>query len=362
MSRCRIRERPGAVREPPRDAILPGVDWYVDATDAAAVRRLRDAFRDYLGRHAADAAGVEPAVLAFSELIGNVSRHAAGPAWVHVDWSEVRPRVEIHDLGPGFIPTFTMPADPFVEGGRGLAMAAELTGELQVAAKRTGGSRVIATLDVARTAQRSYMLGPPQPDSLPTPEETAEDGTIGREAFLRALIVQLAHAVETLDGPEAIESAVSMVGQDVGGRMEAEYRRARGITDSLDVNQMADLYVRLKAAIDGDFHVIEADEEKIVLGNHACPFGEVVRRAPGLCRMTSSVFGGIAARNTGGATVVLEERIAVGDPGCRVVVWLGGAKAGRWEAAHEYAPDGAAAAAVTQAPGGPPSTATDASR
>ena len=120
--------------------------------------------------------------------------------------------------------------------------------------------------------------------------------------------------------------------------MEDEYRRARDIIGQLEPQQIADLYVRLKAAIGGDFYVIEADEEKIVLGNRACPFGDVVKRAPGLCRMTSSVFGGIAARNTGGASVVLEERIAVGDPECRVVVWLGGDKRGRWQAAHDYAP------------------------
>jgi hypothetical protein len=57
--------------------------------------------------------------------------------------------------------------------------------------------------------------------------------------------------------------------------------------------------------------------------------------------MTSSVFGGIAARNAGGASVVLEERIAMGDPECRVVVWLGGEQTGRWEAAHDYAPQAA---------------------
>ena len=85
-----------------------------------------------------------------------------------------------------------------------------------------------------------------------------------------------------------------------------------------------------------ELRVIEASPEKIVLGNRACPFGEVVTRAPGLCRMTSSVFGGIAARNTGGAAVVLEERIAVGDPECRIVVWLGADKPGRFEAAHDY--------------------------
>jgi len=123
---------------------------------------------------------------------------------------------------------------------------------------------------------------------------------------------------------------------DVGARMEEGYRRARGLVDALSPEEIADLYVRLKAAIDGDFYVVEISEERIVLGNRRCPFGDVVRRAPGLCRMTSSVFGGIAARNTGGASVVLEERIAVGDPECRVAVWLTGAQRGRWGAAHEY--------------------------
>jgi predicted ArsR family transcriptional regulator len=118
--------------------------------------------------------------------------------------------------------------------------------------------------------------------------------------------------------------------------MEEQYRRARGLVDALSPEQIADLYVRLKAAIDGDFYVVEISEERIVLGNRRCPFGDVVRRAPGLCRMTSSVFGGIAARNTGGASVVLEERIAVGDPECRVAVWLTGAQRGRWGAAHDY--------------------------
>ena len=77
-----------------------------------------------------------------------------------------------------------------------------------------------------------------------------------------------------------------------------------------------------------------------MLGNRTCPLGDVVKRAPGLCRMTSSVFGGIAPRNAGGASVVLEERIAVGDPECRVAVWLVTDKRGRWEMAHDYTQQG----------------------
>ena len=76
----------------------------------------------------------------------------------------------------------------------------------------------------------------------------------------------------------------------------------------------------------------------ITLVNHACPFGTDVQRAPGLCRMTSSVFGGIAARTTNTETVVsLDERIAVGDPQCRVTITFGGAVAPTtW--GHRYRP------------------------
>jgi hypothetical protein len=51
--------------------------------------------------------------------------------------------------------------------------------------------------------------------------------------------------------------------------------------------------------------------------------------------MTSSVSGGIAARNAGSSAVTLEERIAVGDAQCRVVVHLGAAAA-KAERAHRY--------------------------
>jgi hypothetical protein len=87
--------------------------------------------------------------------------------------------------------------------------------------------------------------------------------------------------------------------------------------------QLGECFVRLKHAIDGGFSVVEASADRIVLENGRCPFGAAVLRAPAPCRMTSSVFGGIAARNTSGdVAVLLEERIAVGDPGCRVVVSL----------------------------------------
>ena len=78
----------------------------------------------------------------------------------------------------------------------------------------------------------------------------------------------------------------------------------------------------LKRRIQGDFYIIEESDDKIVLGNRACPFAEKVIGRPALCMMTSNVFGGIAAENLGYAKVVLEETIAQGHSACRVVVHL----------------------------------------
>ncbi|MDO8188950.1 methanogen output domain 1-containing protein [Conexibacter sp. JD483] len=299
---------------------------------------LRHEIGDYLRRHALAGSDLAGADVAVSELLSNVVLHAPGPAWAHLDWDGERPLLAVHDLGAGFEPAATLPDDLLsASGGRGLFIVSNVAGWMTVAAKRAGGSKVTVALPVTRTADPDLTPPERRVSSLPAPQEARADGTFGRESFLRALVVQLAEAVERNEGPDAAAAAVAQVGADVGGRMEDEYRRVEGIVGDLRPAQIADLYVRLKAAIDGDFYVIEADDERIVLGSRACPFGDVVRRAPGLCRMTSSVFGGIAARNTGGSSVVLEERIALGDPECRVVVWLRGARRGEWGAAHEYA-------------------------
>lgn len=311
------------------------MDWYLDPDDPAASSLLRREFRSYLERHAAPGADIDAAELVFAEAVANAVEHSAGAAWVAVDWSEASPLLVVHDLGKGFtLGDPLLPDDPLVESGRGLFLVSHLASDLAVAVKRAGGSVVRARLPVSRPYEASHDPLPGRVDALPTREEAGPDGMFGKESFLRALVVELAQEVEFRDGPSLAEEVIAQIGTNVGGRMEDEYRRVRGIVDALSPEQMADLYVRLKAAIGGRFYVIEASEEKIVLGNGACPFGAAVQRAPALCRMTSSVFGGIAARGTGEAVVSLEERIAVGDPECRVTVWLDAA--GAAHAGHRY--------------------------
>lgn len=314
------------------------MDWRLDARDPAAVAALERDLGGYLRRHADADSDVAAAVLVLKELVGNVAAHAGGEAWVHLDWSDQVARLDVHDSGPGFTPR----ASP--ARGSGLADVATLAGPIEVAAGSERGSRVSIDLPVKRRRRANGRRGRPRVDALPAREEAAEDGTFGRESFLRALVVQLAQEIEREQGPEAAEAAIAQVGTDIGGRMEDEYRRARGIVERLRPKQIADLCVRLKHAIDGGFYVIEVTDERIVLGNRRCPFGEAVRRAPGLCRMTSSVFGGIAARNAGASTVQLDRRIASGDSECRVTVWFGERRRGdrfghRYENTEQAGPE-----------------------
>ena len=144
---------------------------------------------------------------------------------------------------------------------------------------------------------------------------------LDRDRFLRSLLRELAGTLEDVVGLDDASGYISVVGASIGRQIETAYKSEINV-DKLSREQIAGVLVDLKRRIDGDFYIIEADEDRIVLGNRACPFGEYVEGRPSLCMMTSNVFGTIAADNLGYANVVIEEAIARGDAGCRVVVNL----------------------------------------
>jgi predicted ArsR family transcriptional regulator len=142
-----------------------------------------------------------------------------------------------------------------------------------------------------------------------------------RDLFLRQLIRELSGTLQDVVGIEEASGFVSVVGQRVGEQINDTYRSALQV-DSLSREQVTDVLVDLKRRILGDFYVVEEDSEKIVLGNRRCPFEDKVADRPSMCMMTSNVFGVITAENLGYSKVSLEETIARGDAGCRVVVYL----------------------------------------
>ena len=144
---------------------------------------------------------------------------------------------------------------------------------------------------------------------------------LDRDLFLRTLIRELSGTLEDVVGLEEASGLICIVAQRIGDQINERYKAALGV-GSLSRAQEAEVLVDLKRRIEGDFYVIEQDDEKIVLGNRACPFGAMVHNRPALCMMTSNVFGVIAADNLGYARVALERAIARGDAECRVVVYL----------------------------------------
>lgn len=156
---------------------------------------------------------------------------------------------------------------------------------------------------------------------LETKSVSSAGVALDRDLFLRSLLRELAGALENVVGVEEASGYISVVGGAIGEQIDASYRRALSV-ERLSRDQVSDVLVDLKRRIEGDFYVIEEREDRIVLGNRACPFGRFVEGRPSLCMMTSNVFGSIAAQNLGYARVEIDEAIARGDPGCRIVVHL----------------------------------------
>ncbi|HEX3861811.1 MAG TPA: methanogen output domain 1-containing protein [Stellaceae bacterium] len=144
---------------------------------------------------------------------------------------------------------------------------------------------------------------------------------LDRDVFTRTLIRELAGALEDVVGIEEASGYISVVGAAIGEQINSQYRQALQVA-ALSREQVGDVLVDLKRRIQGDFFIIEENEDKIVLGNTACPFAEKVIGRRSMCMMTSNVFGHIAAENLGYGKVELQRTIAEGHPECRVVVYL----------------------------------------
>jgi len=147
------------------------------------------------------------------------------------------------------------------------------------------------------------------------------DVPLDRDVFLRSLVRELAGTLESVVGMADATGFISVVGQNIGQVIDADYKTALKV-GALSREQVGDVLVDLKRRIQGDFHIIEESDEKIVLGNRACPFGDKVAGRPSLCMMTSNVFGNITSNNLGYARVVLDETIASGSSRCLVTIYL----------------------------------------
>ncbi len=138
--------------------------------------------------------------------------------------------------------------------------------------------------------------------------------------FLQTFVLELLHACEQEGG--ARRKYIDHIAHSASRFFEEAYRHDRKLEQRLDIEEYVDLILGLKNHIGGNFSLDSSDSKCVRVINSRCPFGDGVKNFPDLCRMTSSVFGGIAARNFGYAKVHIAECIAKNHGRCKVAIHL----------------------------------------
>ncbi len=140
-----------------------------------------------------------------------------------------------------------------------------------------------------------------------------------RDVFSRTLIRELAGTLQDVIGLKESEGFISIVGKNIGEWINDTYKSQLKQT-KLSREQVIAVLIDLKTRINGEFRLLEQDQNKVVFKNRQCPFEDKVIDRECMCMMTSNVFGSITANNLGYSKVVLEETIAKGDKECKVIV------------------------------------------
>ena len=160
-------------------------------------------------------------------------------------------------------------------------------------------------------------------------------------SFLQTFIAQSIRVAEQRSGQACAgtDRYIEQVGLTASHCLEEAARAFLGYTGPIKPDQYADVIVSIKNRIGGNFSRTSAAPGTIRVVNTCCPFGDGVREAPELCRMTASVFGGIAARNFGYGKVELRKRIALNDGRCEICIYTD-AETARDKPGDEYRCEG----------------------
>lgn len=164
-----------------------------------------------------------------------------------------------------------------------------------------------------------------------------------RHGLFNTLVASMAELLETIAGVEDACAYVSSIAARLESDIEKQYKTALHV-HTLNRAQLIDVLIDLKNRAGGGFSVIEQDEDRVVFGNRTCPLGSAASNHPSLCMLTSNIFGRMAANTVGYAAVDLEQTIATGAAGCRVVLHLKRTELG--PDTREYFRDDASAAST----------------
>jgi serine/threonine-protein kinase RsbW len=276
------------------------VNWCVDAETDGSASAIRALVADHLLRHAVVPDDAALAAGMAANCLASINRSEARQWWVSLDWEELLPRMVLSPLAKNNWPAAGAIGEGLVPVAAGVALANESVDRL---GELSSGS-VEIVLGGARMAEED--IDPPMvEDRRPLPSD--------REEALAEIAVDLTR--HQASGRTAEEAAAA-----VGAGLAARQGVAPG-TENL--SSAVEAFENLERRMGGEWFVAGQTETRAVFGNRRCPFGEAVEGAPHLCRMTSVMAGRLATAATGKPVrITLDERIALGDPQCRLIVDL----------------------------------------
>lgn len=183
----------------------------------------------------------------------------------------------------------------------------------------------------------------PSATNVTSPSIGSLDIDFDHHDLFNTLVADMAGLLETIAGVEDACAYVSSIAARLGTDIERQYKAALG-TQNLNRTQLIEVLIDLNKRAGGGFSLIEQDEGRAVFGNSTCPLGNAASNHPSLCMLTSNIFGRMAANAVGYAAVDLEQTIARGAAGCRVVLHLKRTEPG--PETREYFRDDASAASA----------------
>ncbi len=140
---------------------------------------------------------------------------------------------------------------------------------------------------------------------------------LNKELYFNELISNLASLMKD----ETSKTKIKKAAIETAKYIDEVYRKFHGV-DKLSLPQVIEALVNAQEKIGGMFVVLKQNNKEIILRNTKCPFGENVKKNPGLCATTSAIAGVITARNLGYSKVTVKKTIAKGAKECLIHIQL----------------------------------------
>ena len=262
------------------------MDWCVDTRVRGASELVESEIAAHLARHAIEPGVVELARAAVHQGFSDADQR---PLWATLDWTGHQCVLHLRPVEK----SVGTPIGPGVT--RAHEEAAWLAGSWRDMASQT--TEAVVQLGVARTPERD----------IDPPPASAEAMSGTDPAHLLGLITG------EIDSGHSLDEAAARAGATLADQLaEGAVERGTSLPD------IAEVVIAAEQRLGAEFELVEAQDHRVMLRNGRCPFGPSVGR--GMCRFTSALAGGLAARGSGRSDVTIVESLAAGYHECRLVI------------------------------------------